>query len=134
MKLIWTAGIQMKWRRDYRSCNRNLSNCKFLLRYFSVLVLSFFPPWFCSCAIHVLYGPQLTSCHFEAISEKLKKVIRKAALLYPKIRTLQSWHFFSRTHWVYYVSSKELFFSVAIIVIIRKAAFTYRNFVEVCLL
>ena len=29
MKLIWTAGIQMKWRCDHRSCNRNLSNCKF---------------------------------------------------------------------------------------------------------
>ena len=29
MKLIWTAGIQLKLRCDHRSCNRNLSNCKF---------------------------------------------------------------------------------------------------------
>ena len=30
MKLNWTAGIQMKWRCDHHSCNRNinLSNCK----------------------------------------------------------------------------------------------------------
>ena len=29
IKLIWTAGIQMKLRCDHRSCNHNLSNCKF---------------------------------------------------------------------------------------------------------
>ena len=29
MNLIWTAGIQMKWRCDHRSRNRNLSNCNF---------------------------------------------------------------------------------------------------------
>ena len=29
MKVVWTAGIQMKWRYDHRSCNRNSSNCKF---------------------------------------------------------------------------------------------------------
>ena len=29
MKMIWTAEIQMKWRFDHRSCNRNLGNCKF---------------------------------------------------------------------------------------------------------
>ena len=26
MKLIWTAGRQMKWRCDHRSCNHNVSN------------------------------------------------------------------------------------------------------------
>ena len=28
MKLIWTAGIQMKWRCNHRSCTCNLSNLK----------------------------------------------------------------------------------------------------------
>ena len=27
-KWFWTAGIQMKWRCDHRSCNCNLSDCK----------------------------------------------------------------------------------------------------------
>ena len=92
--------------------------------------------WFFHSFLHgfVLYGPQLTSCHFEAISEKLKKVIRKAALLYPKIKTLQSWHFFPELTGSTMCPRRNCFFSVAIIVIIRKAAFTYRNFVEVCLL
>ena len=26
---MWTAEIQMKWRFDHRSYDRNLSNCKF---------------------------------------------------------------------------------------------------------
>ena len=29
IKMMWTAEIQMKWRFDHRSYNRNLSNCKF---------------------------------------------------------------------------------------------------------
>ena len=29
MRMMWTAEIQMKWRFDHRSYNRNLSNCKF---------------------------------------------------------------------------------------------------------
>ena len=29
IKMMWTAEIQMKWRFDHRSYDRNLSNCKF---------------------------------------------------------------------------------------------------------
>ena len=29
LKMMWTAEIQMKWRFDHRSYNRNLSNCEF---------------------------------------------------------------------------------------------------------
>ena len=52
MKLIWTAGIQMKWRCDHRSCTCNLN-------YNDHISISSVLPQFKSTSLHVSFLSRL---------------------------------------------------------------------------